>query len=90
MKTSGTPRLLRTGAVLLTSGLAALTPWLAGRAGSEPLLIAQSSPEPAAPVWLASEGVYRLIVQGSLLGLAAATLTIVLIWLHEWRNGKVW
>jgi hypothetical protein len=42
------------------------------------------------PMLLASGPAFRVIVQGSLLGLSIATLVIVLIWVHEARGGKVW
>ncbi|MEO1002813.1 MAG: hypothetical protein AAFX65_06860 [Cyanobacteria bacterium J06638_7] len=42
------------------------------------------------PQWLLSASLFRLLVVGSIIGLATATLVIVLIWLKEWREGKVW
>ncbi|MEX1316264.1 MAG: hypothetical protein AB1Z22_03935 [Synechococcaceae cyanobacterium] len=46
----------------------------------------------AAPVtqWLLPAALFRLLVVASIIGLAMATLVIVLIWLKEWRQGKVW
>lgn len=40
--------------------------------------------------WLLPPGLFRLLVVGSIIGLAMATLVIVLIWLKEWREGQVW
>jgi hypothetical protein len=40
--------------------------------------------------WLLPAALFRLLVVGSIIGLAMATLVIVLIWLKEWRQGKVW
>lgn len=46
----------------------------------------------AAPAsqWLLPANLFRLLVVGSIIGLVMATLVIVLIWLKEWRQGKVW
>lgn len=43
-----------------------------------------------APNLLASLGLLRLIVYGSLAGLALAVVVLLLIWWHEWRSGKAW
>ncbi|MFQ6539705.1 MULTISPECIES: hypothetical protein [Aphanothece] len=40
--------------------------------------------------WLMSAPLFSLVVKGSITGLILATLVIVLIWVVEWRNGKVW
>jgi hypothetical protein len=55
-------------------------------------LFASSAPAAAsAPTqWLMSESLFTLVVNGSIAGLILATLVIVLIWVVEWRNGKVW
>ena len=45
---------------------------------------------PPATEWLLSGPLFSLVVNGSIVGLALATITIVLIWVVEWRNGKVW
>lgn len=45
---------------------------------------------PATSQWLLPAALFRLLVLGSIIGLAMATLVIVLIWLKEWRQGKVW
>jgi hypothetical protein len=50
-----------------------------------PLLTAPSTTE-----WLLPAALFRLLVMGSIIGLAMATLVIVLIWLKEWHEGKVW
>lgn len=39
---------------------------------------------------LASKGQFALVVKGGIIGLTAATLTILLIWLHEMRRGSIW
>lgn len=40
--------------------------------------------------WLLPAALFRLLVVGSIIGLAMATLVIVLIWVKEWRQGQVW
>jgi hypothetical protein len=40
--------------------------------------------------WLLPANLFRLLVVGSIIGLVMATLVIVLIWLKELRQGKVW
>ncbi len=53
-------------------------------------LLSTASATPAATEWLLPASLFRLLVVGSIIGLALATLVIVLIWLKEWREGQVW
>lgn len=39
---------------------------------------------------LASQSQFALVVKGGIVGLVAATATILLIWLHEMRRGRIW
>jgi hypothetical protein len=39
---------------------------------------------------LASKSQFALVVKGGIIGLAAATVTILLIWVHELRRGRIW
>ena len=55
-----------------------------------PLLLTAPATTPAVSEWLLPASLFRLLVMGSIIGLAMATLVIVLIWLREWRQGKVW
>ncbi|MEA5475640.1 hypothetical protein VB716_15580 [Synechococcus sp. CCY9201] len=71
------------GAGLLLAGLWGLAN-LAGRAAASP-----ATPDDA-PQLLAGSLLFQLIVQGSIVGLLAATLILVGIWLHELRHGRVW
>ena len=45
---------------------------------------------PASPSWLAGAGLFRLVVYGSLIGLALALLALLSIWFLEWWKGQVW
>jgi len=40
--------------------------------------------------WLASLNLLRLVVYGSLAGLALAAAVLLVIWWREWRSGKAW
>jgi hypothetical protein len=40
--------------------------------------------------WLASLNLLRLVVYGSLAGLALAVVVLLVIWWREWRSGKAW
>ena len=71
------------GAGLLLGGLWGLAN-LAGRAAESP-----ATPDDA-PQLLAGSLLFQLIVTGSIVGLLAATLILVGIWLHELRHGRVW
>jgi len=44
----------------------------------------------ATTTWQASLGLLRLVVYGSLAGLALAVVILLAIWWHEWRSGKAW
>ena len=57
---------------------------LAGRAAESPATPGE------APQLLAGSLLFQLIVTGSIVGLLAATLILVGIWLHELRHGRVW
>lgn len=39
---------------------------------------------------LASKGQFGFVVKGGIIGLTAATLAILLIWVHEMRRGRIW
>ncbi len=39
---------------------------------------------------IAPAGLFSLIVKGSVIGLAASVLILLLIWGYEWRKGKIW
>ena len=43
-----------------------------------------------APVWVADLSLFRLLVFGSLAGLALAVIALLLIWFQEWRKGDIW
>lgn len=44
----------------------------------------------ATTTWQASLGLLRLVVYGSLAGLALTVVILLAIWWHEWRSGKAW
>lgn len=44
----------------------------------------------ASTTWQASLSLLRLVVFGSLAGLALAVVVLLVIWWHEWRSGKAW
>jgi hypothetical protein len=58
------------------------------------LLVALDQPSALAaqgsPSWLAGAGLFRVVVFGSLIGLALALLALLSIWFLEWRKGQVW
>ena len=41
-------------------------------------------------IWVASLKLLRLVVFGSLAGLAFAVLALLVIWWCEWRSNNVW
>ena len=43
-----------------------------------------------AATWIASLSLRRLVVFGSLAGLALAVTVLLVIWWREWRSGKAW
>jgi hypothetical protein len=49
---------------------------------------------PTAPLiaatWIASLSLLRLVIFGSLAGLALAVVVLLVIWWREWRSGKAW
>lgn len=44
----------------------------------------------ATTIWLASLNLLRLVVFGSLAGLALAVVVLLVIWWREWRSGRAW
>lgn len=42
------------------------------------------------PTWIAGPGLFRVVVFGSLVGLAIALVALLSIWFLEWRKGRVW
>ena len=40
--------------------------------------------------WIASLNLLRLVVFGSLAGLAVAVAVLLVIWWREWRSGRAW
>lgn len=49
-----------------------------------------STPAPAHAPWLLPLPLFRLLLLAGLVGLVAAVLVILAIWLVELRQGKVW
>ena len=39
---------------------------------------------------LTSQGLFNLVVKGSIIGLAASVLILLGIWAYEWSHGKIW
>ncbi len=69
---------LKTRVALAAAGLAVALP--AARA-------AQSTDSPR---WLVDLPLLRLVIYGSVAGLALSVLVLLLIWWNEWRRGDVW
>ena len=44
----------------------------------------------AATTWIASLTLLRVVVFGSLAGLALAVAVLLVIWWREWRSGRAW
>lgn len=44
----------------------------------------------ASSTWIASLNLLRLVVFGSLAGLAFAVVALLVIWWREWRSNNVW
>jgi hypothetical protein len=42
------------------------------------------------PRWLVDLPLLRLVIYGSVAGLALSVLVLLLIWWNEWRRGDVW
>ena len=53
------------------------------------LLVTATAP-PLAATWIASLTLLRLVVFGSLAGLALAVVVLLVIWWREWRSGQAW
>lgn len=54
------------------------------------VLLGTATAPPLAATWIASPTLLRLVVFGSLAGLALAVVVLLVIWWREWRSGQAW
>ena len=54
------------------------------------VLLGTATAPPLAATRIASLTLLRLVVFGSLAGLALAVVVLLVIWWREWRSGQAW